>query len=124
MLAIDSLEILQLPMPLGAPRDEAATQQPNLPNKEFTMSTCEMTFMNQTDKRVQFTVNWNAVHVGSVTVDAGQNGSVSDELVTYHIKAADAATGQFLAEDNGVWGNAQVLLTWSEVTGYKLSPNS
>ncbi|MCK6549824.1 hypothetical protein L6R52_28565 [Myxococcota bacterium] len=88
------------------------------------MSTCEMTFMNQTDKRAQFSVNWNAVYVGATTVSPNENGSVPDELVTYHIKAVDADTGQFLAEANGVWGNAQVLFTWSEVTGYKLSPNS
>jgi hypothetical protein len=87
------------------------------------MSTCEMTFMNQTSKRVQFSVNWNAVAVGSVTIDPGLNGSVPDELVTYHVKAIDADSQQFLAEHDGVWGNAQVQFTWSEVTGYKLNPN-
>lgn len=88
------------------------------------MSTCQMTFFNQTQLTVTFSVNWNAVPAVSVTVAPGQSGQVDDELVTHHIKAVDAASGQFLAEANGVWGNAQVLFTWSEVTGYKLTPSS
>ena len=83
-----------------------------------------MTFFNETTLTATFSVNWNAVQVGSVTVAPGLNGSVGDELVTYHIKAVDASSGQFLAEANGIWGNAQVTFTWSEVTGYKLTSSS
>ncbi len=89
------------------------------------MSTCQMTFFNETtDITATFSVNWNAVQVGSVTVGPQANGQVGDELVTYHIQAVNAANGQFLAENNGVWGNAQVLLTWSEGLGYQLTPRS
>jgi hypothetical protein len=81
-----------------------------------------MTFFNETTLTATFSVNWNAVKQGSVTVAPGQNGQVGCEIVGYHIQAVNAETGQFLAENNGIYGNKQVVFSFSEQAGYTLAP--